>query len=225
MTDKMEDIAQNEYNGSLHAVYESWEFAEFCEKELGTKFTSTQDARVRKEVCKKFLPKFYRLHMQTVKKLQDRSKENYVKSGYITSLSHSEKAYNFVLYTNTGSGVALHIPNEFFAKGRYKPKEGDRISYIDDKKGNITFSVRENGEDREIYSLNRNSEEYKSVIKADEERRSVPGDDLAAKAKWMEDESAGLSGDKRDLTRLEVQRHNAIFSGKLRELRNRKLSK
>lgn len=221
MTDKMEDIAQNEYNGSLHAVYESWEFAEFCEKELGTKFTSTQDARERQEVCKKFLPKFYRLHMQTVKKLQDRFKENYVDSGYITSLSHSEKVYDFVLYTNTGSGIRLHIPNEFFAKGRYKPKEGDRVSFIRDKKGNITFAVREDGKNREIYSLNKNSEEYRNIIKAAEERISIPEDRFAAKASWLDEKSAGLSGKERDLARFNAQKKYALWTGALDVLRKK----
>lgn len=218
--DAMEDIAQNEYNASLDAIYESWEFSEFCEKEIGKEFTPEQNGSVRRETCRDFLPKFYRTNMETVKKLQKRAAEKHVDCGYITDLSHSEKVYDFVLYTNTGSGIGLHIPNEFFAKGRYKPKEGDKISFIEDKNGvNITFSVRENGKDREIYSIDKNSAEYKQIMDTARQRRSVPRDKLAAKQQYLDEDSQGLSGEKRDIKRLKTQRTHALFSGSLARLR------
>lgn len=220
--DAMKDIAENEYNGSLHAIYGSWEFSEFCEKKLGVKFHEKQSARQRQNICRKFLPEFYRENAEAVKKLQQRHQEKYVDCGYIKDLSHSEKVYDFVLYTNTGSGVGLHIPNEFFAKGRYKPKEGDRISYIEDKEGGtVTFSVRENGADKEIYTIDRNSEEYEKTIAAANKRRSVPGDKLAAKESYLNSVSEKLSGVAKDQARFEAQRDSAIFSGALRRLKSR----
>ena len=208
MVDLMDSIAQNEYNGSLHAVYESWEFVEFVEKETGKKLSAGESTHDYKNL----LPKFYRQNMESVKNVQKRCEENFVDCGYITDLSHSEKIYDFVLHTNTGSGLGLHIPNEFFAKGRYKPKEGDRISYIQDKKGNVTFSVRENGKDREIYSIDQKGEEYKNVIDAAKERRSAPSDFLAIKKDALDNASKGLSGKQKDLARLQEYSDLAILT-------------
>lgn len=218
----MEDIDINEYNMNLQAVLGSWELFEFCEKEVGANFDEHQSAHFRQTICRKFLPKFYRENADVVQELQHRSENCYVNCGFVTELSHDEKVYDFMLYTHVGLTMHLRIPNEFFAPKRYRPKEGDRITYSEDRDGNITFCIRKNQKNQEVYSMNKYSEHYKTAMAAANKRKSVPEDKLAVKQKRLDRISAGLHvQSEKDHARLDAYRASAIFDESFKRLHNR----
>ena len=218
----MENVDLNEYNINLQAVLGSWELFEFCEKEADIDFNEKQTAYFRQALCRKLLPKFYREHADVVQKLQQRAENCYTNCGFIAELSHDDKVYDFMLYTNVGLTMPFRIPNEFFSSKRYKPKEGDRITYSEDKEGNIAFCVRKNQKDQKIYSMNKYSEYYKSAMDSANKRKSVPEDKLAVKQRRLTRISDGLhSQNEKDRARLDAYRASAIFDGSFKRLHNR----
>ena len=169
---KFADYCRNNYNGYIHHLLNSWEFAEFCEKEMSVQFTPDQDAVKRRAICKGLLPMFYEKHLDTVKRIQQESEKDSISNGFLSVVSHENGVYYVILSEVAGSAMTMQIPDEFFAKSGYQPQKGDRISLIEDRNSysKCTFVLRNNGQNKKIYTTDRNSEEYKTIMDAARKR-------------------------------------------------------
>lgn len=119
-----------------------------------------------------YLEIFYNYGPARFRNLYNLVEHKYVFFGYIEDVSQTAGIYDMILKNPiTGSAIHCQIPKEFFAKAKYIPKIGDKITRIEDNaQQNICFYIRKSGIDELVYQINTKSPEYLKVMAAAEKR-------------------------------------------------------